>query len=138
MEWFGTAEQAINAIYLLGDHPDLLCGEIIKVKAQELFSDSDPTTDDNARDEPTDQCTDENAMDIDQDEQTTQQTASTQPTSSVGPPLKKNPFELSQLLFVVGHVALKQTVHLEVVESVWKRKKSAKTGEQSGSDGYAC
>ncbi|KAI8335552.1 non-SMC mitotic condensation complex subunit 1-domain-containing protein [Chlamydoabsidia padenii] len=124
MEWFGTAEQAINAIYLLGDHPDILCAEIIKIKSKELFSDGD---------ESNDQEKDfgEDTMDIDQDEQTTQQTTSTQLDSTINQSLKKSPFELSQLIFIVGHVALKQTVHLEVVESIWKRKKSTKGEKQS-------
>ncbi|KAG1218751.1 hypothetical protein G6F68_021518 [Rhizopus microsporus] len=37
--------------------------------------------------------------------------------------------ELAQLLFMVGHVALKQIVHLEIVESAWKNKKSQKDGK---------
>ncbi|KAG5347628.1 hypothetical protein C0989_011695 [Termitomyces sp. Mn162] len=35
-------------------------------------------------------------------------------------------FELSQLLFVVGHVAIKQIVFLELVEREWKRQKDEK------------
>jgi condensin complex subunit 1 len=35
-------------------------------------------------------------------------------------------FELSQLLFVVGHVAIKQLVFLELVEREWKRQKEVK------------
>ena len=35
-------------------------------------------------------------------------------------------FELSQLLFVVGHVAIKQIVFLELVEREWKRQKHEK------------
>jgi condensin complex subunit 1 len=38
---------------------------------------------------------------------------------------------LSQLLFVVGHVALKQIVHLELIEQDFKRRKAAK--EKAGS-----
>jgi condensin complex subunit 1 len=36
-------------------------------------------------------------------------------------------FELSQLLFVVGHVAIKHIVFLELVEREWKRQKDEKT-----------
>ena len=32
-------------------------------------------------------------------------------------------FELSQLLFIVGHVAIKHIVYLELVEREWKRQK---------------
>jgi hypothetical protein len=35
-------------------------------------------------------------------------------------------FELSQLLFVVGHVAIKHIVYLELVEREWKRQKQEK------------
>jgi condensin complex subunit 1 len=35
-------------------------------------------------------------------------------------------FELSQLLFVVGHVAVKHIVYLELVEREWKRQKQEK------------
>ena len=36
-------------------------------------------------------------------------------------------FELSQLIFIVGHVAIKQIVFLELVEREWKRQKDEKT-----------
>jgi len=36
-------------------------------------------------------------------------------------------FELSQLLFVVGPVAIKHIVFLELVEREWKRQKDEKT-----------
>ena len=36
-------------------------------------------------------------------------------------------FELSQLMFVVGHVAIKHIVFLELVEREWKRQKDEKT-----------
>lgn len=35
-------------------------------------------------------------------------------------------FELSQMVFVVGHVAIKQIVFLELVEREWKRQKDEK------------
>jgi condensin complex subunit 1 len=35
-------------------------------------------------------------------------------------------FHLSQLLFVVGHVAIKHIVFLELVEREWKRQKDEK------------
>ena len=34
---FGLAEQAINAIYLLASQPDILCGKIIKAKSASVF-----------------------------------------------------------------------------------------------------
>lgn len=40
-------------------------------------------------------------------------------------------FELSQLLFIVGHVAIKQIVFLELVEREWKRQKDEKQAGRS-------
>jgi len=53
---------------------------------------------------------------------------STQPGSTANPARKSDDtgdaFELSQLLFVVGHVAIKHIVYLELVEREWKRQRS--------------
>ncbi|KAI8092765.1 non-SMC mitotic condensation complex subunit 1-domain-containing protein [Halteromyces radiatus] len=139
MEWFGMTEQALNAIYLLGEHPDLLCGEIIKSKTREIFSDDQ---DDGKKPESNDMTNDSNdgnddAMDVDNDiskEQEEQQTTPLQ-SQSLRQSVNRNPYELSQLFFIVGHVALKQTVHLEVVEAVWKRKKLTKEeGKEKSSE----
>ena len=35
-----------------------------------------------------------------------------------------DPFELSKLCFVVGHVAIKQISHMEAIETEWKRRKA--------------
>ncbi|RIB02109.1 non-SMC mitotic condensation complex subunit 1-domain-containing protein [Gigaspora rosea] len=43
---FAVAEQAINTIYLLGEHPDILCGEIIKHKTASVFDLKIPKADD--------------------------------------------------------------------------------------------
>ncbi|CAO3608092.1 unnamed protein product [Cunninghamella echinulata] len=127
MEWFSMVEQAINAIYLLGNQPDLLCGEIIKTKANETFKEDDiiptennPTIDNENESEK------ENAMDVDEEvaNDTQLKTESPAPSTTTRPPLTCSPYVLSQLFFLVGHIALKQTVHLEVIEAAWKRKKS--------------
>lgn len=34
---FSLAEQVINTVYLLGEHPDALCTEIIKEKTAKIF-----------------------------------------------------------------------------------------------------
>jgi len=39
-------------------------------------------------------------------------------------PFLTHPLHLSQLVFIVGHVAIKQIVHLEVIETEWKRRKA--------------
>ncbi|CAB4424236.1 unnamed protein product [Rhizophagus irregularis] len=98
-EWFRVTEQAINAIYLLGEHPDILCGDIIKRKATLVFDLKIPDN--------------ENYMEIDEESLLTSQE-----------PFLANPLHLSQLIFIVGHVAIKQIVHLEVIEAEWKRRKA--------------
>jgi condensin complex subunit 1 len=131
-EWFGMAEQGINTIYALGEHPDMLCNDIIKQLTHRAFNRT-PTT----KDEPLSQDQaqtqsekDPDAMDEDEPElpsATANEPASTPGTSQGG----KNSdvgeaFELSQLLFVVGHVAIKQIVYLELVERELKRQKDEK------------
>ncbi|RIA97299.1 condensin complex subunit 1 [Glomus cerebriforme] len=98
-EWFGVTEQAINTIYLLSDHPDILCGDIIKQKAALVFDLK---------------MLDENDMEIDEENILTSQE-----------PFLAHPFHLSQLVFIVGHVAVKQIVHLEIIENELKRRKEA-------------
>ncbi|RUS34016.1 hypothetical protein BC938DRAFT_482818, partial [Jimgerdemannia flammicorona] len=103
-EWYAVAEQAINTIYLLGEHPDILCAEIIKTKTMQVFGNKAPETKDAVlKDE----------MQVDEEIPSAHQDVL--PASSV---------QLSQLLFVVGHVAVKHIVHLEIIEAVWKRKKA--------------
>ena len=67
-------------------------------------------------------------MDEDPPQSTTQALISTVPGSTQGTsvtnPARKSDdtgdaFELSQLLFVVGHVAIKHIVYLELVEHGW-------------------
>ncbi|CAG8485546.1 2013_t:CDS:10 [Paraglomus brasilianum] len=91
-QWYPLAEQAINAIYVLCNNPDILCGEIIKQKTIFVFK----LDDDSFRDEP-----------------------------STSEPVTVNTTQLSQLLFIVGHVTLKQLVHLETIEAEWKRRKQS-------------
>ena len=54
------------------------------------------------------------------------QTQTTQATQDNGERDVGDAFELSQLLFVVGHVAIKQIVFLELIEREWKRQKDEK------------
>ena len=108
------AEQAINTIYALGEHPDQLCNDLIKNLTRRVFN-----TDGKHRVKSPDGM-DEDAV-----------TTSVQPESSSKPQRSESSdgcdaFELSQLLFVVGHVAIKQIVYLELVEREWKRQKDEK------------
>ena len=107
------AEQAINAIYILASQPDVLCGDIVKQKTRSVFSKGDrlpstPKSTDGAEVENT--------------------STTFRGLSSVR--------SLSQLLFIVGHVAsrppqsrainslVKQIIHIELCEAEFKRKKA--------------
>jgi condensin complex subunit 1 len=110
---FGVAEQAINAIYLLASQPDILCSGIVREKTKKVFS------------KQTDHASQKSAESSGHAEDTSQ---SFRGLSSVR--------SLSQLLFIVGHVAseipvakhaklsVKQIIHIEVCEAEFKRKKA--------------
>lgn len=83
-EWFGVAEHAIQALYLLGEQPDALASEILRELTVDVFDNGG---------------------------------------SSV---------RLAQLVFVVGHIALKQIVYLELVEREFKRRKALRDAEVGG------
>jgi condensin complex subunit 1 len=108
------AEQAINTIYLLGEQPDALCGDIIKSLTRAVFSGDNTTPAKAPRADsfvagsaPSTPARDRSA-------------ASEEPTpgSDVA-----QAFHLSQLVFLVGHVAFKHIVYLELVEREIKRRK---------------
>ena len=106
-EWYGVAEQAISAIYSLSKHPDLLCSDILRRKTLFVFQPhlQRPSS------SHTSNSGDENRP-------------GTAPTD--GQELKPKPSAaaLSQLLYVVGHIAIKQIVHLELCELDFKRRKA--------------
>lgn len=123
-DWFSMAEQAINAIYVLGDHPDVLCNNLIKNLTRRAFTmnpnavaQSQESRDDDAMDEDAPGPTQASLNGF----------ASTQPQSQADPIHGGDvgdAFELSQMIFVVGHVAIKHIVYLELVEREWKRQKN--------------
>ncbi|KAF9066748.1 non-SMC mitotic condensation complex subunit 1-domain-containing protein [Rhodocollybia butyracea] len=112
-DWFGLAEQAINTIYALGQQPDALCTDIIKTMTVRAF-----TPRQTAEAAPQDP----DAMDEDPPEDPPEPISS---QSGAGGQDKGDAFELAQVLFVVGHVAIKQIAYLEVVERELKRQKDA-------------
>ncbi|KAF8556860.1 hypothetical protein OG21DRAFT_1506074 [Imleria badia] len=131
-EWFGMAEQAINTIYALGDHPDALCNEMIKNLTRRAFARRSPQP---APDVPVDE--DQDAMAEDGEPPSSAGVVSQAPLSqgilstpggsqASGEKDVGDVFHLSQLLFVVGHVAIKHIVFLELVEREWKRQKDEK------------
>ncbi|KAI1826383.1 armadillo-type protein [Xylaria intraflava] len=139
-EWFGVAEQAINAIYALAKHPDTLCTEIIRRRTKVVFAaqqKSPPASRPGSRDNATTSVTGGNGM-----TQNFQTMALDAPTQTINQPPPEPPAEpkekaaiaLSQLLFVVGHVAIKQIVHLELCELDFKRRKQDKEKEAPKAD----
>lgn len=129
-DWFGVAEQAINAIYAISRHPDVLCSEIIRRKAKSVFG--RPTS-------PEEMLEGERRQEGEREDGEGEDTvlgpdAHAQPTQTVPPPSparkrKDGVIALSQLLFIVGHVAIKQIVHLELCELDFKRRKQEKEKE---------
>ncbi|KAF3066398.1 Condensin complex subunit 1 [Daldinia childiae] len=127
-EWFGVAEQAINAIYTLAKHPDTLCSEIIRRRTKVVFSaqqKSPSTSRPGSRDQDftvTATVDQGITMGLDAPTQTVNRLTSEPPAE----PKQKAAIALSQLLFIVGHVAIKQIVHLELCELDFKRRKQEK------------
>ncbi|CAE6532324.1 unnamed protein product [Rhizoctonia solani] len=123
-EWFGMAEQAINTIYQLGEQPDTLCSDLIKTFTRRAFAPpakAAPPPENGGED--AEMADGEGDMTIQAPEPTQEPAA---PESSQQPAKLGdigNAFHLSQLMFVVGHVALKHIVHLEFIEREWKRRK---------------
>ncbi|KAJ6612245.1 non-SMC mitotic condensation complex subunit 1-domain-containing protein [Mycena sp. CBHHK59/15] len=126
-DWFGLAEQAINTAYALGDHPDVLCNDLIKKLTVRAFTPRPKAKHQEASAEKS-----PDAMDEDQpgDISRASEDSANIPSGNKDP--KSNDvgdaFELSQLLFVVGHVAIKHIVYLELVEREWKRQKDERDG----------
>jgi condensin complex subunit 1 len=135
-EWFGMAEQAINTVYALGDHPDVLCNDLIKNLTRRAFTVNTPPADaenipppsqpsqpsqEEGDDEPKEK--DPDAMDEDHPGDVSHVSEGPAKSADMG-----DTFALCQLLFVVGHVAIKHIVYLELVEREWKRQKDEKEG----------
>ncbi|EDP53177.1 condensin complex component cnd1 [Aspergillus fumigatus A1163] len=105
-EWYGVAEQAIGAIYTLSKHPDVLCSDILKRKTRAVF-------------QPQLQRPSSTASGDEEE-----QRPGTASTDGQGPRPRTSSAALSQLLFIVGHIAIKQIVHLELCELDFKRRKA--------------
>ncbi|KAJ3043566.1 Condensin complex subunit [Rhizophlyctis rosea] len=129
LNWFGFAEQAINTIYLLSEHPDVLCGELIRRVAGAVFDIKSPTA---QVDDVADQMASGLAIHGREGTPVPGETPPpSQPPQTQTPELTATPFDLSRLCFLVGHVAIKQMVHLEVIESEWKRRKHSEMAEKT-------
>ena len=140
-EWFGMAEQIINAVYALAEHPDVFCNDLIRKLSTRAFN--RPKT------APNEQPDDGEKQSADLDAEASDNPADrtmhegdvtmldpTQPSQAAsddkgGEKDTGDAFELSQLLFIVGHVAIKHIVFLELVEREWKRQKDERQAGKS-------
>jgi condensin complex subunit 1 len=127
-EWFGVAEQAISAIYVLSKHPDVLCSEILRRKTKYVFSyqaQARPTSSGSAADRqlPTPASEDASTENAEPEDAPLEEALVEAPQSAKK---QNSALALSQLLFIVGHTAIKQIVHLELCELEFKRRKAEK------------
>lgn len=130
-EWFGLAEQVINTVYALGEHPDIFGDDLIKKLSIRAFTKRQKSVPE-AQDQETNLEKDPDAMNEDETEEPSQtKNDSTQKSSSPDDKDFGDAFELSQLLFVVGHVAIKHIVYLELVERELKRQKDERRAGKS-------
>ncbi|KAF9029542.1 hypothetical protein BDZ89DRAFT_1065324 [Hymenopellis radicata] len=127
-EWFGVAEQIINTVYALGEHPDVFCNAIIKELTRMAFTPREPAGNVDADTQMAD-------PDATQDEEQKDVEDEPDPMDEDHPDKGKDlgdAFVLSQLLFVVGHVAIKQLVFLELAEREMKRQRDSDAAAQGG------
>lgn len=92
--WLGLAEQAINTIYALAQAPDVICASVIKSLTAQAFG---PTDGDGEAANDTEASS----------EDTVQHDGET----------------VSRLLLVLGHVALKQLIHMEQAQAEIHRRR---------------
>lgn len=105
---FGVAEQAISAIYTLSKHPDSLCSDILRRKTRHVFQQQATPQDPDAM------------------EGIEGKSGLATPPPEESTKKQKPSLALAQLLFIVGHIAIKQIVHLELCELDFKRRKAEK------------
>ncbi|KAK5116933.1 hypothetical protein LTR62_006654 [Meristemomyces frigidus] len=127
-DWYGLAEQAISAIYALSKHPDVLCSEILRRKTKAVFAPKPQA----AKSHDTEVSQTDEDGDIEMSD-LPEETVAPEPTTSVEDDSSSSAIALSQLLFSVGHIALKQIVHLELCEQDFKRRKAEKEKTNPGS-----
>ncbi|GJE88854.1 condensin complex subunit 1 [Phanerochaete sordida] len=131
-DWFGMAEQAINTVYALAERPDIFCDRLIKNLTRRVFGPKPDKPSRAASVAAPEAAADPDAMVLDEENSENAENAEANPSQGAasangspdgGDKDAGDAFELSQLLFVVGHVAIKQIVFLELVEREMKRQK---------------
>ncbi|KAJ3196388.1 Condensin complex subunit [Irineochytrium annulatum] len=123
-DWFGFAQEALNVIYALSEHPDVISAHIIKRLTKTVFNvaASDEHVDyvESAMEQAFGYVNDGAAkplafaesMDISED-------------SAGDSDVQADAFDLSKLCFIVGHAAVKEIGHLEAIENDWKNHKAS-------------
>lgn len=124
------AEQAINTIYGLGDQPDALCSTILREMTTRVFG--PPAVDAPAVEDALKVAEEEADVEMADEIEQTQTERSTSTASSADRTVA-DAFQLSQLIFVAGHCAIKQLVHLELVERDIKRRRVEADKNKAGS-----
>jgi condensin complex subunit 1 len=112
--WFSFAEHGINAIYISTETPDKTCSKILKELTRRLFTDLPSSTDENLSELA-------DGLNL----------ISLENSNKAHPPLTSEEavdksLKLAQLIFVAGHIGIQQIVHIEKIESEWKRRKQEK------------
>lgn len=126
-DWYGLAEQAIGAIYALSKHPDVLCSEALRKKTNAVFAVKAASASSQQAERGASPMDDDGDVEMSDLPPTPPEEPEVQNTLEQ-PDSKElsSALPLSQLLFAVGHIALKQIVHLELCEQDFKRRKAAK------------
>lgn len=123
-EWYGMAEQAIGAIYALSKHPDVLCSEVLRRRTKAVFAPKKAAV---SKQEELEDSQVDGDGDIEMSDMPDEPGPSAPEAEARGEDdNSSSPLALSQLLFAVGHIALKQIVHLDLIEQDFKRRKAAK------------
>lgn len=120
-EWYPFAEQAINSIYVIASRPDEVCSNILRSKIQNVFFSQNQESD--ISPEKIDQ-----DGDVDMEENSAK---AADLFSDKENQWNSNTIGLSQLFFMVGHVAIKTMVHLEKCEAEFKKMKIEQETEKA-------
>jgi condensin complex subunit 1 len=136
-EWFGLAEQALSAIYVLAKHPDVLCSDILKRKTKYVFglpAVTRPGSSGSAAGgaKPAASSQDAVMQDVHAEDQPMEDVQMEDaPMERVQTSKTQDPaIALAQLLFIVGHVAIKQIVHLGLCEQEHNRREAERKKKQ--------
>jgi condensin complex subunit 1 len=119
--WFPFAEQAVNAIYLLAEHPDQICSATVKRFAARVFG----------LQVPEEAGVEEVSKGLASSLRLTSPEPLLSPTQqSVSDVHMTDSLDVARFLFLVGHCAIKQIVHLENIESEFKRRQAVEESKR--------